>query len=90
MKNGGPGLLQDSLISVHSSDVDPEKSRGLIFSVENMENWVVDRPNEVMETSTSVAGKPGRMEVRFVQKPVSFEKPCTGSFPCRAHQSSNR
>lgn len=75
VKNGVPGLLQDAQFPFTPLMWIGKEKGGLIVSVENMQDWVVKSPNEVMETTASVSGRPGRMEVHFVQEPVAFDKP---------------
>lgn len=74
-KNGVPGVVEDSLMPFTPLLWIGKEEGGLIFSAENMQDWVVEKPNAVMETTAPVKNGPSAMKVHFVQKPVAFDRP---------------
>lgn len=74
-KNGVPGVVEDSLVPFTPLLWIGREEGGLIFSAESMQDWVVNRPNAVMETVVSMDGRPSAIKVHFVQKPTAFDRP---------------
>jgi len=81
---GGSRRLEESLLPLSPYTWVGDETGGLAMIVEGMQDWRVERPNQVMRITPAAEGRPASMRLAFIDAPTRIERPLRWQFGLQA------